>query len=598
MDLDLIFSFILIFYPTLLNTRRNHHNRNIHQPNNLNINYLNNNLINHNSNNSPRIMMVMDRVRERHNDLTEHHRRMIKQQNRAPDSRYNINVTNSDHQSLDRPITDTVPEICKSFHYDLSSLPPASIIMPFYNEALSMLLRAVHSILNRSPDVLLHEVILVDDHSTDLHLQDTLREYVHMLPKVKLLRNVKREGLIVSRIRGSSVATASVIIFLDAHTEVGDRWLEPLLNEVHKHPNQVLQPFVNAIDTMSLVINKPDVYHKGSFSWDLRYTWLKVTDHEEQTASNTGLPFFTPTLVGCAIAVHKDYFNHIGKFDEGMKVWGGENIELAFRTWMCGGKVKTVTCSHVGHVFKEFPYSFDGNKEVIVQKNLIRVAETWMDGLKKFFYASTFIFPYKRTHLTEEEDRTLMERKNLRRRLKCKNFEWYMYNVIPQLQTPSMQALYHGEITNDRSRMCWEVTEDYFIAMTYVCYHHKIIPSNYFSITKDGLLRYRDKCILLSAEDPMLRLDECPWGRHQIEEYGVWSIQQTEQTVVRGFLQVRVRLDNNNYKRFCLEQVTNANHKHKGLQMPQLSNCNDNNPFQLWSFTFAFDFSLVPHNSL
>ena len=67
---------------------------------------------------------------------------------------------------------------------------------------------------------------------------------------------------------------------------------------------------------------------------------------------DTGLPFPSPTLVGCAIAVERNYFMNLGAFDEGMRIWGGENIELGFRTWMCGGQVKTITCSRVGHVFK------------------------------------------------------------------------------------------------------------------------------------------------------------------------------------------------------------------------------------------------------
>jgi len=77
-----------------------------------------------------------------------------------------------------------------------------------------------------------------------------------------------------------------------------------------------------------------------------------VKEHEQRTAVETGLPFPSPTLVGCAIAVDRDYFMKLGAFDEGMRIWGGENIELGFRTWMCGGQVKTVICSRVGHVFK------------------------------------------------------------------------------------------------------------------------------------------------------------------------------------------------------------------------------------------------------
>jgi len=77
-----------------------------------------------------------------------------------------------------------------------------------------------------------------------------------------------------------------------------------------------------------------------------------VKAHEQRAAVETGLPFPSPTLVGCAIAVERGYFMKLGAFDEGMRIWGGENIELGFRTWMCGGQVKTVTCSRVGHVFK------------------------------------------------------------------------------------------------------------------------------------------------------------------------------------------------------------------------------------------------------
>lgn len=47
-----------------------------------------------------------------------------------------------------------------------NNLQPTSVIVCFHNEAWSVLLRTVHSVLDRSPPHLLQEVILMDDNST------------------------------------------------------------------------------------------------------------------------------------------------------------------------------------------------------------------------------------------------------------------------------------------------------------------------------------------------------------------------------------------------------------------------------------------------
>jgi polypeptide N-acetylgalactosaminyltransferase len=75
-----------------------------------------------------------------------------------------FNAYVSDMISLHRSLPDIRDSDCRKIEYK-APIITASVVMCFHNEAWSVLLRSVHSIIDRSPSHVLKEIILVDDFS-------------------------------------------------------------------------------------------------------------------------------------------------------------------------------------------------------------------------------------------------------------------------------------------------------------------------------------------------------------------------------------------------------------------------------------------------
>ncbi|KAH0627607.1 hypothetical protein JD844_003552 [Phrynosoma platyrhinos] len=344
-----------------------------------------------------------------------------------------FNMLISNRLGYHRDVPDTRDAKCKEKNYP-PDLPSASIIVCFYNEAFSALLRTVHSVLDRTPSHLLHEIILVDDNSELADLKEDLDVYLRKnLPNnVKLVRNGKREGLIRGRMIGASHATGKVLVFLDSHCEVNELWLQPLLTPIQESRKTVVCPVIDIISADTLTYSSSPVV-RGGFNWGLHFKWDLVPLSELEGLEGATAPIKSPTMAGGLFAMDREYFNELGQYDSGMDIWGGENLEISFRIWMCGGKLLIIPCSRVGHIFrKRRPYGSPGGQDTMAH-NSLRLAHVWMDEYKEQYFAL-------RPELRMRNYGNITDRVELRKKLNCKSFKWYLDNIYPEMQISGPNA--------------------------------------------------------------------------------------------------------------------------------------------------------------
>ncbi|KAK9739604.1 Glycosyl transferase family 2 [Popillia japonica] len=367
-----------------------------------------------------------------------------------------------------------------------TDLPSTSVIITFHNEARSTLLRTVVSVLNRSPEHLIKEIILVDDFSD--YAEDG--EELAKIQKVRVLRNEKREGLMRSRVRGAEAATASVLTFLDSHCECNVNWLEPLLERVAENSTRVVCPVIDVIsmDTFQYIGASADL--RGGFDWNLVFKWEYLNPMERQSRQKDPTqPIRTPMIAGGLFVINKVYFEKLGKYDMKMDVWGGENLEISFRVWQCGGSLEIIPCSRVGHVFrKRHPYTFPGGSGNVFARNTRRAAEVWMDEYKQYYYAAV---PLARNIPFGD----IQDRLELREQLQCKSFKWYLDNVYPELSVPHTTTASFGEFR--QGIYCLD-TMGHLLDGTVALYQcHHTGGNQEWGLTNNGLIKHHDLCLTL-----------------------------------------------------------------------------------------------------
>uniref|UniRef100_A0ABK0LI64 Polypeptide N-acetylgalactosaminyltransferase n=1 Tax=Rattus norvegicus TaxID=10116 RepID=A0ABK0LI64_RAT len=386
-----------------------------------------------------------------------------KQAAQASIKEFGFNMAASDMISLDRSVNDLRQEECKYWHYD-ENLLTSSVVIVFHNEGWSTLMRTVHSVIKRTPRKYLAEIVLIDDFSNKEHLKEKLTEYIKLWNGlVKVFRNERREGLIQARSIGAQKAKlGQVLIYLDAHCEVAVNWYAPLVAPISKDRS--------------------------------------------------------PAMAGGLFAIERDFFFELGLYDPGLQIWGGENFEISYKIWQCGGKLLFVPCSRVGHIYRlegwqgNPPPLYVGSSPTL--KNYVRVVEVWWDEYKDYFYASrpeSKALPYG----------DISELKKFREDHNCKSFKWFMeeiaYDITAHYPLPPRNVEW-GEIRGLETAYCIDSmgkTNGGFVELG-PC--HRMGGNQLFRINEANQLMQYDQCLTKGPDGSKVMITHC-----NLNEFKEWQ---------------------------------------------------------------------------
>ncbi|XP_046446155.1 polypeptide N-acetylgalactosaminyltransferase 11-like isoform X2 [Daphnia pulex] len=452
-------------------------------------------------------------------------------------SKHAFNVLVSSRLDYHREIPDSRHKMCQTQKYPKLFLN-TSVIICFYNEDPNTLFRTVHSVLDQTPAELLHEVLLVDDSSDGGNIHNEVEEFVgkNFPPKVQLLKTMKREGLIRARIFGAKKATGQVLIFLDSHCEVNREWVQPLIARIQENRTFVVTPIIDIINSDTFQYTSSPLV-RGGFNWGLHFKWDSLPDDTLKTNEDFVKPILSPTMAGGLFAIEREYFFDIGEYDAGMNVWGGENLEISFRIWMCGGRLEIIPCSRVGHVFRRRrPYGSPNGEDTITY-NSLRAAHVWLDDYIEHFF---HVRPDAR-HVSYGD---VGPRQRLRRLMKCQSFDWYLKNVYPELTVPgkeSNQTAKKETISKLQSRRKYH-------KKNYVATYQIKLSGSHLCVESDKEVTSKGSTLLLSV---------CSRTKKQL-----WSVTDKGEMVLAQML--------------CMESPESSKQK------PRLSKCHEMGGLQEW----------------
>ena len=239
-----------------------------------------------------------------------------------------------------------------------------SFIIPLFNN-LALTRACVASLQATLPAGLTHEIILVDDGSTD-----ATRAWLSTLaPPFRVVLNDRNLGYAAANNRAITLARGDVLALLNNDLVFLPRWLEPMLGA-----HRSLADRAGLIGNIQLDARTGAIDHTGI-----------IVNQQGKPVHDRALParrwrFFptvrpVPALTGACVLVERALWQQLGGFDEGY-VNGGEDVDLCFRARAVGRTNAVALRSVVRHHI-----SASVGRKLHDEENSYRLARRWQQEL-------------------------------------------------------------------------------------------------------------------------------------------------------------------------------------------------------------------------
>lgn len=263
-----------------------------------------------------------------------------------------------------------------------------SFIIPLFN-CLELTQRCVQTLQSTLPKDLAHEIILVDDGSTD----DTRRWLATLGAPFRVLLNERNLGYAGANNRGVRESQGTTLVLLNNDLEFSPGWFEPLLAL-----QQALGPRAGIVGNVQLNSRTGTIDHTGMLI-NAKGKPAHRTDLDPLETIWRGYRL-VPAVTAACIVVSKDLWQQLGGFDEAFHN-GGEDVDLCFRAAALGRVNAVALRSVIRHRVSSSP-----GRKSRDEQNSYRLARRWRRELSALAEAE-----WCREYLLREWGRTTGDRR-------------------------------------------------------------------------------------------------------------------------------------------------------------------------------------------